>query len=382
MSARLPWLVSLALLCVACSTRTPDDAARPKGPAVPVAPPPAAPVALTADQQNGKALYLRMCAVCHGDNGEGYKADRAPALRHPDFLAAVSDAFLRHAIAQGRKGTTMSAWSTERGGPLSQVEVANVRAFMRTWESKPRAQLDERPLLGDAKRGESTYLRECARCHGPRGVSGPYIHLAELGLMATASNGFLRHAIKVGRSGTEMAAYAQLGDPAIEDIVAYLRALEREAIAAEQAAGAQPAQPARPAPLPLGKIPLNPRGPAPIGFNAYPGTTKADVIFKQLERGARMVLMDARAPSDYTNEHITGAVSVPFYDPSPYLDKLPKDVWLVSYCACPHAESMSLAKKLMDAGFTKVTVLDEGLGYWKSKNYGTYSGADGGTRKK
>ena len=382
MSARRFWLLSIALLCAACGARTQDDAAQPKGPVTPAAPAKRAPVALTADQQNGKELYLRMCAVCHGDNGEGYKADRAPALRHPDFLASVSDAFLRHSIAQGRKGTTMSAWSTERGGPLSQVEIANIRSYLRTWESKPRVQLDERPLFGDAQRGESLYLRECARCHGPRGVSGPFIHLAELGLMATATNGFLRHAIKVGRSGTEMAAYDRLGDSAIDDIVIYLRVLEREAVAAQQAAGTPAAQPATPAPLPLGKIPLNPRGPAPVGFDAYPGTTKADVIFQQLQRGARMVLMDARAPSDYTHEHITGAVSVPFYDPSPYFDKLPKDVWLVSYCACPHAESMSLAKKLTDAGFTKVTVLDEGLGYWKSKSYGTHSGADSGTRKK
>ena len=58
-----------------------------------------------------------------------------------------------------------------------------------------------------------------------------------------------------------------------------------------------------------------------------------------------------------------------------------KNVWLVSYCACPHAESMSLAQKLKDAGFTKVTVLDEGLGYWKSKNYGTHSGADGSVHR-
>jgi cytochrome c oxidase cbb3-type subunit 3/ubiquinol-cytochrome c reductase cytochrome c subunit len=73
-------------------------------------------------------------------------------------------------------------------------------------------------------------------------------------------------------------------------------------------------------------------------------------------------------------EHIAGAVSVPFYDPDPYLDKLPKDAWLVAYCACPHAESGNLARILMTKGFTKVTVLDEGLGYWRNHNYGTHKG--------
>jgi cytochrome c oxidase cbb3-type subunit 3/ubiquinol-cytochrome c reductase cytochrome c subunit len=88
-----------------------------------------------------------------------------------------------------------------------------------------------------------------------------------------------------------------------------------------------------------------------------------------------MALLDAREPSAYTILHIKGAVSVPFYDPSPYLDKLPRDAWIVCYCACPHAESRALAKALMDAGFPKVTVLDEGLGVWKSRNFATNAGA-------
>ena len=89
-----------------------------------------------------------------------------------------------------------------------------------------------------------------------------------------------------------------------------------------------------------------------------------------------MAILDARAPSDYLNEHIKGAVSVPFYDPSPYVDQLPRDAWLVCYCACPHAESGQLARKLVDQGFPKVTVLDEGLGVWRNRKYGTSEGAD------
>jgi cytochrome c oxidase cbb3-type subunit 3 len=135
-----------------------------------------------------------------------------------------------------------------------------------------------------------------------------------------------------------------------------------------------PPAPAPPPPLPLGPVPLNPKGPEPIGFKTTPGTTPADVVHAQLQRGARMALLDARAPSDYMNEHIAGAVSVPFYDPSQYLADLPKTAWLVCYCACPHAESGMLASKLVQAGFKKVTVLDEGLGVWRSKNYPTHTG--------
>ena len=74
-------------------------------------------------------------------------------------------------------------------------------------------------------------------------------------------------------------------------------------------------------------------------------------------------------PSDYEQEHIAGAYNVPFYDPAPYLDKLPKSTWLVAYCGCPHAESGNLARALLNAGFDQVTVLDEGLWVWKERGH-------------
>ena len=121
-------------------------------------------------------------------------------------------------------------------------------------------------------------------------------------------------------------------------------------------------------------MPLNPKGPEPVGFRAHPATTPLDTVKAQLDRHARLALLDARAPSDYASEHISGAVSVPFYDIEPYVAALPKNAWLVCYCSCPHAESSSLATALAAKGFTRVTVLDEGLRLWKAKNYPTQSG--------
>ena len=88
-----------------------------------------------------------------------------------------------------------------------------------------------------------------------------------------------------------------------------------------------------------------------------------------------MAFLDARAPSDYLVEHISGAVSVPFYDPEPYFAQLPKNAWLVCYCACPHAESGQLAQKLLAKGFTKVTVLDEASAFGATANTGTQLGS-------
>jgi cytochrome c oxidase cbb3-type subunit 3 len=145
-------------------------------------------------------------------------------------------------------------------------------------------------------------------------------------------------------------------------------------MAAQAAAPPPIAHDAPPAPLPLGKVPLNPRGPAPRGFMVHPETTPAEIVHREFMRKARMMLLDARAPSDYIREHIEGAVSVPFYDPTPYFAKLPKDTWLVCYCSCPLAESGALAGKLQAAGFQKVTVLAEGIPYWKLHDYAVRTG--------
>ncbi len=332
------------------------------------------PEPLTPTQSRGAHLYGRMCSVCHAPSGDGYAADQAPALAHPDFLATVSDDYLRTAIANGRAGTTMSAWSNVRGGPLSAADVDAVVAFVRSWQFRPRAQLDEGPRTGDKARGAEAFERECVRCHGASGTGGPNVHIGGRDLLASASDGFLRYAIVHGRPGTAMPAFGvSLGEGAIEDVVALLRSWQTTA-----PPGPRP-QPVRLPPLPLGPVPLNPRGPEPEAFVPYgtgAGTTRADVIKAQLDRGARMALLDARAPSDYMREHIAGAVSVPFYGPEPYFSALPRDAWLVCYCACPHAESGQLAQKLVGKGFTKVTVLDEGLGVWRMRKYPTQTGVD------
>jgi cytochrome c oxidase cbb3-type subunit 3/ubiquinol-cytochrome c reductase cytochrome c subunit len=319
-------------------------------------------------QRRGGRLYQRMCAVCHGANGAGYKADQAPALTHPDFLATASNAFLRSAIVNGRPGTTMSAWSIERGSPLVATDVDAVIAFLRGWDRSPHPALDGRPVRGDVPRGSEIFARECARCHGALGTGGPYVNIGSPQLLAQASDAFLRYAIRNGRPGTAMPAFgATLGDQGIDDVLTLLRSWEA-------AAHAPKPPPALPAPIPLGPVPIHPRGPEPIGFHAHPLRTSMEVVRPQLERRARLALLDARTPSDYVLEHIAGAVSVPFYDVETYAAALPRNAWLICYCSCPLAESGQLAQALLNKGFTKVSVLEEGLRGWKAKGYPTHAG--------
>jgi len=320
-------------------------------------------------QRRGGRLYQRMCAVCHGATGAGYKADQAPALTHPDFLATATNAFLRSAILNGRAGTTMSAWSVERGSPLVAADVDGIIAFLRGWDKSLHPAPDLRPVQGDVSRGTEIFTRECARCHGARGAGGPFVNIGNPQLLATASDGFLRYAIRNGRPGTAMPAFAAtLGDQGIDDVLALLRNWESSAQAPKPA-------PALPPPIPLGPVPINPRGPEPNGFHAHPLRTSMEVVRPQLDRHARMALLDARTPSDYALEHIAGAVSVPFYDVETYAAALPRNAWLICYCSCPLAESGQLAQALVNKGFTRVTVLEEGLRGWKAKGYPTQTGA-------
>jgi cytochrome c oxidase cbb3-type subunit 3/ubiquinol-cytochrome c reductase cytochrome c subunit len=359
------WLygaICLFVLIGACSRSKSADA-----PAVEkAAPAPATPPQQQQDPvAHGAELYGRMCAVCHGAHGEGYKADHATALAQPDFLASVSDEYLGFAIAMGRTGTTMSAWFHDAGGPLNVQDIYAIISFLRTWQKTPPAALDEKPPQGDPGRGKAIFARECERCHGP---NGPEVRILGQQQLAHATPGFLRHALKTGRPPTPMPSFSQtLGDAGIEDVVAYMLSLKAQDLEG-------PPRASRPPPIPLGPVPLNPKGPEPKGFKPFPAMTSVDVVAAEYKRKAKMVIIDARVPSDYENVHIAGAVSVPFYDPDPYFDELPKSAWLVCYCGCPHAESGTLARKLAAAGFTKVTVLDEGLFDWIDKGHAVSHG--------
>jgi len=383
---QLSFAFVIALAAAACGDNASDGHAPKAAPAASVTPttsPPAsapaeakasaAPPAVPEDPAriaHGKELYLRICAVCHGKNGEGYVADAAPALNHPGYLGSVTDALLRDAIENGRTGSTMSAWSKAHGGPLGTEDVTAVIAFIRSFYQGPKLVLDEGSLPGnprsDRVRGAVLYAEHCQKCHGARGIEGPNARIGDPAFLRRASRGFLRLAIREGRPPTPMPAFRDaLGLEAIDDIIMQLRALAREN-APRVTRGSQPKPQS---PLPLPKLPQNPKGRDPRGFRKHPETTPLDVVYREMKAGARLALLDARAPSDYLREHIKGAASVPYYDPSPYLDKLPKDTWLVSYCSCPHAESKTLAQKLLNAGFEKVTVLDEGIGAWRAKGH-------------
>ncbi len=320
------------------------------------------PEPLPSEEVAAEAYHL-YCAFCHGEDGEGYKADAANALANQQWLASASNEFIRAGIARGRPGTPMSAWSHTRGGPLSDAMIEGLIAHIRGWQTEPPLALSVYPIEGEPARGQAIYDFQCLTCHGPAGGGGDFMTLDNPEFLATATDEYLRYAIAKGRAGTVMPGFEDtLTTQGIDDLVALIRTWQRPIDAGPPPPVVEPTAP------PV----LNADGPAPdFGSDLY---VPVDTVKAAYDAGARMVILDARPPGDYVTAHIAGAGSIPFYSTPEVLALVPHDATVVAYCGCPHAESTVLAQALEASGHPSVHVLDEGYFVWVERGYPVNAG--------
>lgn len=309
---------------------------------------------------SGAQLYATYCDLCHGDEGQGYAADDANALRNETFLATASDEFLRDSILFGRPGTAMAAYGERAGGPLGAGDVDRLVAFIRAWQAGPSVATPE-VAPGDAEAAAPVYAAQCAACHGDRGQGETALSLNNPRFLASASDGFLRYAIEHGRPGTPMMAYGgSLTGSQMDDLVALLRSWQRPV--------EEPGAPVRPA---LARqVVINPDGPHAELQLREGRFAPAAQVHEAFAGGRRLVILDARAPSDFHLGHIPGAVSTPYYHVDEVADLLPRDgTWIIAYCGCPHAASGRVVDALRDRGFERTAVLDEGVFHWHEQGW-------------
>lgn len=308
----------------------------------------------------GRALYARYCQLCHAPEGTGYAADEAPSLVSPTFLATADDAFIARGIRLGRPDTAMAAYGASRGGPLDDLQIAAIVTFLRS--KGPRAaKLPEYRPAGSAARGAGLFARECQSCHGSAKKPGKAPKLFNAEFLAAASPAFLQRAISGGRPPTRMPAFEQrLAPGQIDDLVAWLMSL-RATPASER-----PINPVVRDDLPLV---IHPKGEAP-DFDLRDGRfVSAEQVQRALAEKRRLIVIDARSPSDWIQFHIPGAVPIPYYDVAK-LERVPNDdTWVVAYCACPHHASGEIVDALRRRGRTHTAVLDEGILFWRSSGY-------------
>ncbi len=314
--------------------------------------------------------YVRYCALCHGDDRQGYANDDAPSLKSRSLLFSGNDMFLFRSIAYGRPGTPMAAYRDESGGPMSDREINRLVTWLyeqigvdpRYGENGESARLPYVRIAGDIELGAQVYARECALCHGANGEGGAGTALANQTMLITASDLFLRRTIETGREETPMPGYKdKLSAAEIDGVTAFLRSW---------ATGATVEQPADRNPPTPDEYVLNPDGADPV-FELDDGIyVFAKDLLQAIEAKSRMVLLDTRTTSWWRMGHIEGAVPLPYYsDFDALVDDLPKDAWIIGYCECPRAAAEATIRQLRRRSFEKTAVLWEGVQGWASLGY-------------
>lgn len=310
---------------------------------------------------DGAALYQKYCALCHGKEGTGYAADNAPSLVSKTFLESASNHFIAQGIREGRPGTAMAAYDKRHGGPLERADVNAIVSFLRS-KGPPLQRMKSVTPSGDAERGAELFKEQCTTCHGTKEQRGkaPWLHIPEF--LSAATPTFLHYAIVNGRPPTEMPAFGtRLSETQIDDLVTYLysnRPGYRRPVTDVDVEA-------------LKKLPvvMNPGGAPPtfsVRENRYVGV---DQVKKAFDAKNRMIIIDARAASDFIRSHIPGSISNPYYDTAG-LDRVPKDgTWVIAYCACPHHASGEVVDELRRRGHKNAAILDEGVLEWEKRGY-------------
>ena len=194
------------------------------------------------DPVKGAELFAENCAVCHGAKGEG----RVGATLNKVFVSMNPDVELRQIITNGRSGTLMPTWGQSKGGPLSDEEIGDLVAYIKSWGKtyEPPAPVPPVPaevippvpqVTGDPNKGYTLFQQNCAACHGKQGEGRIGANLRDA-FPSIAPGAFAIETIKRGISGTKMPAWSQanggpLTDDEINDVAAFVLSLQHNPVA-------------------------------------------------------------------------------------------------------------------------------------------------------
>jgi ubiquinol-cytochrome c reductase cytochrome c subunit len=124
-------------------------------------------VAASSQPADGRVLYLRDCAWCHGSSGEG-------TARGPDLLTGTNGPALTDFMLRTGRMPLDSPEERSRHGPpaYTREEITAIVEYASTFGAAgPDIPLAE-PDLGDLSLGEELYLENCAACHSTTLIGG------------------------------------------------------------------------------------------------------------------------------------------------------------------------------------------------------------------
>ena len=172
--------------------------------------------ASASDAIDGKALFAKNCASCHGLNGTvsdyGKKLEPFPARNLTAVAPYVEYDELRRIVTHGTHKTSMKAMKYV----LDPLEIEAVVDYIKTFTYKP-----------NLANGQKRFKEVCASCHGTdgraqTGVGAKNLVYSKLSLQEKV------HTIRYGRPGTLMKAKRhQLNNVDIADIANYVDSLKR-----------------------------------------------------------------------------------------------------------------------------------------------------------
>ncbi len=90
---------------------------------------------------------------------------------------------------------------------------------------------------------------------------------------------------------------------------------------------------------------------------------------KSFDRGSA-TFVDVRDEGEYREAHIPGALHIPASGPQEEYFQLPRNSDVILYCASPaEAYSAQAALTLLQAGYTRVSVIQGGFNEWRTAGY-------------
>jgi len=146
--------------------------------------------AATPDAAIGRKVYVRDCAVCHGERGEG---GIGPSHASKAFGGLASDRFIHAAITNGRPGTAMARFRSYDAATLRSL-ISHVRGLTSAAEG-----VREPATEGDAASGGGVYAASCSACHGTIGEGGTGPGIGKRGFWQAADIGFVAGSYARGR---------------------------------------------------------------------------------------------------------------------------------------------------------------------------------------
>lgn len=201
---------------------------------------------LDVQLNDSMSLYAENCSVCHGLQGEGIGS--IPPLDNP-ALRTMPSIDLIKTISRGRFNTAMPAWSLEDGGPLSDYQITEMVALIKsgnwsttrdrvvnlglaplvpfTTEPDP-AILEKVGTLPDGATLQSAikiFSAQCVSCHGADGQGTKIAPILNDPKVREKIADELTRTVTLGRAGTLMAGWNNVLTP--EEIAAMVTLVQR-----------------------------------------------------------------------------------------------------------------------------------------------------------